>query len=611
MSSNPASKRKFEVFGDYVLLKNLASGGMAEVFLARPAKPGANGRILVIKRILREIANDPIFIKMFRSEIHTILGFNHPHTIQLHDSGEIEGQPYIAMEYVEGKSLREITSKFAEKGEPIPVPTVLGLMAQAAAGLNYAHFFENVATGEVVNAVHRDISPHNLIVTYSGNLKVIDFGIAKAKNGIAEKTRAGQIKGKCGYLSPEQLAEENLDGRSDIFSLGIVTWELLTSQKLFQKQGDTELQIIKRIEKCEENITAPSSVNPEVCPEVDAVVLKALQKNPADRYPSAAAFQAALRGVMLKKFPHYTYGDTAQIMHALFETDMSLERMELRELNDTAQQILTADWEAKTAIVTKEEEKKGIVSSFFRAFGGSKKKELPDLVELRVSKLETMLRQKAGFKHVALFAFYLLSIIGIKLDERYSLLDRFFLPAQAEMVAATEVVKRNRKPPSGMDAARRVATEHLGELNTSTETANSQTEDSIPEVAQAPAPVIIQNFTTAPIAAPVVAAPAPAPAPAVVEKPKAKLATYPAMTPTKVVAPTPRKTALKVAPAKAKVPAKVATGTRDIRKTAPASKTKVVVKKPVPTRAISSTATKLKATKTAVKPKKSGDTTRQ
>ena len=460
-SSSSSSNKKFEVFGEYVLLKNLASGGMAEVFLARPAKPGANGRILVIKRILREIANDPVFIKMFRSEIHTTLGFNHPHTIQLHDFGEIDGQPYIAMEYVEGKSLREVTAKFGEKGEPIPVPTVLGLMAQAAAGLSYAHDFENMATGEAVNAVHRDISPHNLIVSYSGNLKVIDFGIAKAKNGIAEKTRAGQIKGKCGYLSPEQLAEDNLDGRSDLFSLGIVTWELLTSQKLFQKQGDTELQIIKRIERCEENIVAPSTLNPEICAEVDEVVLKALQKDPAERYPSAAAYQAALRAVMQKRYPHYTYGDTAQIMHALFETDIALERLELRELNDAAQQILTAEWDAKTAIVEKEKPA-GFMSSLFRGF--RPKKELPDLVEVRVSKLETMLRQKAGGRHLALFAFYLLSIVAIKLDERYSLLDRFFMPAQAEMVALADAPD-TRVFPQTTEPVNKAVAHDIADLN--------------------------------------------------------------------------------------------------------------------------------------------------
>lgn len=604
-----AANTKFEVFGDYVLLKNLASGGMAEVFLARPAKPGANGRILVIKRILREIANDPIFIKMFRSEIHTILGFNHPHTIQLHDSGEIEGQPYIAMEYIEGKSLREITMKFAEKGEPIPVPTVLGLMAQAAAGLNYAHAFENVATGEAVNAVHRDISPHNLIVTYAGNLKVIDFGIAKAKNGIADKTRAGQIKGKCGYLSPEQLAEHDLDGRSDIFSLGIVTWELLTSQKLFQKMGDTELQIIKRIEKCEENITAPSTINPEVGPEVDEVVMKALQKNPASRYPSAAAYQAALRHVMQKKYPDYSYGDTAQIMHALFETDMALERMELRELNDSAQAVLTADWEAKTAIVERERTSGGLMATLFKGF--SKKKELPDLVELRVSKLETMLRQKAGFKHISIFGFYLLSIIGIKLDERYSLLDRFFLPAQAEVVAATETVKA-RAPMKGVERARSIAAQHLNELS-------NTTDDGEPGVTEAALPVTPPAVEREMVPAPITRQPLPiAPAPVarrIVGSAPVARASVPL--PAKR-APLP---ALKFAakPAFQKLPLK-SFAKAPVKRTAPvgltaaaAAKAKALTassKKPaLATRSISSVAAKAKAPlKTAAKSRKIEDT---
>jgi hypothetical protein len=149
-------------------------------------------------------------------------------------------------------------------------------------------------------------------------------------------------------------------------------------------------------------------------------------------------------------------------MHALFETDMALERLELRELNDTAQQILTSEWEAKTQIV--EKEKPNLIASFFRGFRGHKK-ELPDLVELRVSKLETMLRQKAGFKHIALFAFYLISIIGIKLDERYSLLDRFFMPAEAEMVAASEKVRPHVYTQTDIEPIHRTAARDLAALN--------------------------------------------------------------------------------------------------------------------------------------------------
>jgi serine/threonine protein kinase len=431
----------FEVFGEYVLLKQLAAGGMAEVFLARPTNPNANGRIVVVKRILKQIANDPVFIKMFRSEIRVTLGFNHPHTIQLHDFGEVDYQPYIAMEFIEGKSLKQIMEKFAEKSEVIPAPTVLGLLAQAASGLSYAHHFENTATGEIVNAVHRDISPHNLLVSYDGNLKVIDFGIAKAKNEIADKTRAGQIKGKCAYLSPEQLLEEQLDGRSDVFSLGIVAWEMLTGHRLFHKQGDTELQVIQRIQNCEQHIVAPSVVNSEVPKEVDELILKALAKNRDDRFATAEAFQGAIRRVMRALYPTYTYADTAQIMRALFESDMLLERMALRDANDRAQELLAADLNAKTRVVDTAKTK-----GFFSIFR-KKTKTLPTEMELRVGNIEEVLKQKAKASHVMVGAFWVIAFIGIRLDEKYSLLDRFFLPAEAESFAmhSTPPVRRVRQ----------------------------------------------------------------------------------------------------------------------------------------------------------------------
>jgi serine/threonine-protein kinase len=423
------SGENFEVFGEYVLLKQLAAGGMAEVFLARPTNPNANGRIVVVKRILKQIANDPVFIKMFRSEIRVTLGFNHPHTIQLHDFGEVDYQPYIAMEFIEGKSLKQMMEKFAEKNEVMPVPTALGLLAQAASGLSYAHHFENTATGEVVNAVHRDISPHNLLVSYDGNLKVIDFGIAKAKNEISDKTRAGQIKGKCAYLSPEQLKEEELDGRSDIFSLGIVAWELLTGHRLFHKHGDTELQIIQRIQNCEQHIVAPSAVNSDVPKEVDEIILRALSKDRDDRYSTAEAFQGAIRKVMRQLYPSYTYADTAQIMRALFDTDMLLERMALRDANDRAQELLAADLNAKTRVV-----EAGKTNGFFSIFR-KKTKTLPTEMELRVGNIEAVLKQKAKASHVMVGAFWVTAFICIRLDEKYSLLDRFFMPAEADTIA--------------------------------------------------------------------------------------------------------------------------------------------------------------------------------
>jgi serine/threonine-protein kinase len=451
------SGENFEVFGEYVLLKQLAAGGMAEVFLARPTNPNANGRIVVVKRILKQIANDPVFIKMFRSEIRVTLGFNHPHTIQLHDFGEVDYQPYIAMEFIEGKSLKQMMEKFAEKNEIMPVPTALGLLAQASSGLSYAHHFENTATGEVVNAVHRDISPHNLLVSYDGNLKVIDFGIAKAKNEISDKTRAGQIKGKCAYLSPEQLKEEELDGRSDIFSLGIVAWELLTGHRLFHKHGDTELQIIQRIQNCEQHIVAPSAVNAAVPKEVDEIILRALSKHREDRFATAEAFQGAIRKVMRQLYPSYTYADTAQIMRALFDTDMLLERMSLRDANDRAQELLAADSNAKTHLV-----ETGKTNGFFSIFR-KKPKTLPTEMELRVGNIEAVLKQKAKTSHVMVGTFWVLAFICIRLDAKYSLLDRFFLPAEADTFVhqdtAPDESRRRVVEPPAMEPKTQVAGE--------------------------------------------------------------------------------------------------------------------------------------------------------
>ncbi|RYZ67140.1 MAG: serine/threonine protein kinase [Proteobacteria bacterium] len=331
----------FETFGNYILLKKLATGGMAEVFLARPASHKGNGRVQVIKRILPHVATDALFLKMFQSEIQVTLGFNHPHTVQLHDFGEANRQPYISMEYIEGKNLKDIICKFGDRSELMPTAMALSLLAQAASGLSYAHTFVNKVTGEEVRAIHRDISPHNLILSYDGNLKVIDFGIAKAASSMQEATRAGTIKGKYAYLSPEQVNGDLLDARADIFALGIVAWELLTLRRPFYRDGDSEITVLGTINNCDHNVKAPSFYNCEIPPEVDKVVLKALRRNPAERYASAAEFQSALRQVMQQHYPNYTYSDTAKTMHILFADEIREERKEIRELNLQVQMSLS------------------------------------------------------------------------------------------------------------------------------------------------------------------------------------------------------------------------------------------------------------------------------
>jgi serine/threonine protein kinase len=426
--------KTFETFGNYVFLKRLAAGGMAEVFLARPASHTGNGRIQVVKRLLPHVADDAMFLQMFQTEIQVILGFNHPHVVQLHDFGDSHQRPYIAMEYIEGKNLKEITSQFIARKEKMPIPMALGLISQGAAGLSYAHTFVNKVTGETVNAIHRDVSPHNLIVSYDGNLKVIDFGIAKAASGSThEATSAGTIKGKIAYLSPEQIHGQAIDARSDVFSLGIVAWELLTLKRPFTKEGDTEITIIGKISNCDQYIVPPSILNSDVPPDVDGIILKALRKNPAERFSTAAEFQSALRQAMQKHFPKYSYSDTAQTMSSLFSKEILMERSELRELNQLAQTTLRSQPGEATVVMSglmdTVTHKPGIVTGVFNGL----RAVVPanDNVDDRLQKIESLMKQKASVRHYMMLAFYVLSIVLIKLDNQYSFLNFIFEQKEA------------------------------------------------------------------------------------------------------------------------------------------------------------------------------------
>ena len=419
---------KFETFGNYILLKKLATGGMAEVFLARPASHKGNGRVQVIKRILPHVATDELFLKMFQSEIQVTLGFNHPHTVQLHDFGEANRQPYISMEYIEGKNLKDIICKFGERSELMPTAMVLSLLAQAASGLSYAHTFVNKVTGEEVRAIHRDISPHNLITSYDGNLKVIDFGIAKAASSMQEATRAGTIKGKYAYLSPEQVNGDLLDARADIFALGIVAWEMLTLRRPFYREGDSELTVLGTITNCDRHVKAPSFYNCDIPAEVDKVVLKALRKNPAERYASAAEFQVALRQVMQKHYPNYSYSDTAKTMHTLFAEEIREERREIRELNMQVQLSLSnAD-----ATVVDGLSRPGIVTGVMQGLRAVV--PVNESVDLRLREIEFAMKKKASTRHYVMFGIYIVSLVLLKLDATYPIFD-FLLP-QARIAAA-------------------------------------------------------------------------------------------------------------------------------------------------------------------------------
>ncbi len=371
-------------FGRYFLLDEVAQGGMAEIFRARLASHDGAGRLMVIKRIQAGFGANAEFLQMFKSEIKVTMGFNHPNIVQLYDFGEEQGQPYIAMELVDGKNLRQFMSRFAELKQTFPVELATFIIEQAASGLHYAHAFKDKITGDPYNIVHRDISPQNILISFEGNIKVIDFGIAKATTN-SESTRAGVIKGKPSYLSPEQISGETLDGRSDIFALGAVLWELLTGRKLFA--GENDLAVLKLIESCQTTVKPPSTLNPKVPKELDYIVLKTLAKQREKRYQSSEELQRALHKFLYGYMPEFNPSDLAYYAKDMFKNEIVEDRKRIQKLNAKVEQILTSD--IPNFPTTEEEEERTDVEKLKRKSPDSEEKtKVERTIAMGVSKVE-------------------------------------------------------------------------------------------------------------------------------------------------------------------------------------------------------------------------------
>src|SRR5215470_16397124 len=264
--------------GKYEIVALLALGGTAEIYLARIGGAAGFEKYVVVKCLHDHLADDTEFVKMFLDEARLAAYLDHSNIVQTMELGEHENRYYMVMEYLAGLSLAMIVRRAAERlpGGKIPVPLVLNMVAQSCAGLHYAH--ERTANGKVLNIVHRDISPQNLVVSFEGVVKVVDFGIAKAEMR-ETRTRSGTIKGKFAYMSPEQCVANNVDRRTDIFALGVIAHELLTGRRLFKKPSPYETY--QAVMECA--IEPPSKLNVEVDPALDPIVLKAVAKEKEKR----------------------------------------------------------------------------------------------------------------------------------------------------------------------------------------------------------------------------------------------------------------------------------------------------------------------------------------
>lgn len=277
-------------FGKYTLVSKFATGGMAELFLALQRSVGGFEKMLIVKRILPNLAQDETFVRMLLSEARIAATLNHPNIAQIFDIGVEEGEYYIAMEHVHGEDLRAIVRAMKHHDvRGFPLEHTLAIVIGCAAALAHAHEQRGV-DGQPMGIVHRDISPQNILVTFHGDVKLVDFGIAKASRSNSDITASGKLKGKAPYMSPEQAQGIPIDGRSDVFSLGVILFELSTGKRLFR--GPTEYDTLRMI--ISEPYPAPAAVNPSLHPTLCAIIERALARNPDDRYQSAKAFQADL-----------------------------------------------------------------------------------------------------------------------------------------------------------------------------------------------------------------------------------------------------------------------------------------------------------------------------
>jgi serine/threonine protein kinase len=307
------------IAGKYTLLRRLGHGGMAEVFLAKQMSEGGFEKLVVLKRILPHLATGPEFVQMFLDEARVAADLRHPNIVTIADVGRAGETLFMVMEFLHGQDIRKVQRKVAAFGQMIPLGHACQMAIDAAAGLNYAHSKRDL-NGRALEIVHRDVSPQNIIVTFEGSTKIVDFGIAKAA-GQSTHTSTGVLKGKYTYMSPEQAQGEVVDARTDQFALGIVLWELLTMRRLFKR--DTEAQTLEAI--IDGPIPRPKRFRDDVPASIEDVVMTALSREKHKRFRDCEALAMALEDALSREGVVHSQSRLAQYMRRLFADQLAEE----------------------------------------------------------------------------------------------------------------------------------------------------------------------------------------------------------------------------------------------------------------------------------------------
>jgi len=382
-----------ELFGKFVLLEKLAAGGMAEVYLAKIQGAENVSKFVAVKRILPQFSNNSEFIDMFKAEAKIAVNLAHPNIVSIFEFGVEKGQFYLAMEYVEGRNLRQILNRMKELGRSFPQDQAIYLINDAARGLDHAHRCIDGTTGNPLNIIHRDISPQNIMISFEGSVKIVDFGIAKAESQV-ESTRAGTLKGKFSYMSPEQAEGQEIDSRTDVFSLGIILWEILASDRLFL--SNNEMNTLKKIKEC--HIPSLHKLDPVLSPELEKIVNKALAKDKNTRYNSAAELHRDLNSYLNRQFPDFSPHDLSLTLKLLYAEELLESR---RKLIEYAKLSVTPNEDEKTAIalgIEKKEDNLDTVTDTESISSEEQRKRLDNLAPLQGRVLKTDIQASSARK---------------------------------------------------------------------------------------------------------------------------------------------------------------------------------------------------------------------
>jgi len=315
-------------FGKYLLVAKLASGGMAQLYRGKILGDQGFEKFIAIKQILPHLAEEKEFLSSFIDEAKLAALLHHQNIVQIYDFGSAEGAYFITMEYLFGKDLRVIAQKSKEKNLPFSIEHCLFIISRICAGLDYAHQLKDFQ-GKPLNIIHRDVSPQNIIITYEGDVKIVDFGIAKARSR-STITQVGMIKGKVAYMAPEQASGKNIDSRSDIFPTGILLYEMLSGKRMFT--GDT-LQILAKVSRAE--FDPPETAISNLAPKLYKILHQALAKDPEQRYQAGGEMLADLEECMFELSLRPTARGLAQYMKDLFKEEIFAEEQVMRRGAET------------------------------------------------------------------------------------------------------------------------------------------------------------------------------------------------------------------------------------------------------------------------------------